>query len=203
MTREAVLDVIRSRASVRLFKSEPVPMDIIMRVLEAGVRAPTAGGGEQWFFVVVTSEEKRRRIHSLLRRAHELYATRVLREPLPEAKVRRWLQRIDEGQYYAPVYVAGYVDMRRRLCSEEYVGVERLWAHHSVAAALENMVLAAWGLGLGAVWLGVPLLMVEEFNRVLEPPEGLELVGVLALGYPAEDVKPRPRRPLSEVVKVL
>ncbi|MGC8982928.1 MAG: nitroreductase family protein [Desulfurococcaceae archaeon] len=192
-----------SRCSVRWFKQDPVPREVLLRVLEAGIRAPTAGGGEQWFFVVVESEEKRREVHRLLKKAHELYARHVVSPPLPEHVVLKWVSRIEQGMYYAPVYVAAYLDLRKRMYGEEYREYEKLMAIQSLSAALENMVLAAWSMGLGSVWLGVPLLLRDEFDKLLEPPPGCELQAVLALGYPAEEPRPRKRKPLSEVYKVV
>ncbi|MEM0320766.1 MAG: hypothetical protein QXS67_05080 [Candidatus Nezhaarchaeales archaeon] len=53
------------------------------------------------------------------------------------------------------------------------------------------------------MWLGVPLLLKSEFDRVLNPPEGLELQAVITVGYPAETPTPRKRKPLSEVYHVV
>ncbi len=190
----SVLEAIESRASVRFFKPDPVPREIIERIIEAGIRAPTAGGGEQWFFIVVTDESLRRRIHELLKEAHRIYAERVLRKPLPKEKVEKWLRYIESGEYLAPLYIAAYIDLRERLYSDEYEEFEKLMAIHSLCAAIENMILAAHSLGLGAVWLGVPLLMRERFDELLKPPEGCELQAIIAMGYPAEEVRPRRRR---------
>ncbi len=194
------LELIRSRASVRFFKPDPIPRDVLEKILEAGTRAPTAGGAEQWLFIVVESEEKRKELHELIKKAHILYATRVKRDTYPKEKLEKFIKRMEEGMYFAPVYVAAYIDMRRRFCSDEYIELEKLMAHQSLAAAIENMIITAWSFGVGSVWLGVPLLMRKEFDRVLEPPEGTELAAVIAFGYPAQDVKPKRRKPLSEVV---
>ena len=193
-----------SRRSIRRFRHDPIPRELIEKILEAGIRAPTAGGGEQWFFIAITDEAKRREIHKLLVEAHKKYAAEVLRSPMPKEKIEKWFKRMEEeGMYYAPLYVAAYLDLRRRLYRDEYSELERLWAVHSVSAAIENMLLAAHALGLGAVWLGVPLLMKEEFDRVLQPPAGCELQGIIAIGYPAEEPRPRPRKNLSEVVQIM
>jgi len=195
---EELLNVILSRRSIRRFKPDPVPDDLVEKILEAGIRAPTAGGCEQWLFIVVKSEEKRRRIHELLLEAHRKYAVEVT--GMPFDKVEKWMTRIREGMYFAPLYIAAYLDLRRRCFTEAYRDYEKLEALKSLSAAVENIILTAHAFGLGAVWLGVPVLMADEFNRVLEPPPGAELHSIIALGYPAEEPRPRPRRPLSEVV---
>ena len=199
----SVKEVIFSRSSVRVFRPDPLPANVVREILEAGLRAPVAGGVEKWFFIVVTSEEKRRGIHELLKKAHVIYATEVLREPYPEESVRKWVRRMEAGMYYAPTYIAGYVDLRDPRHRKEYVDEERIFLHQTIAAAFQNMILMAWSLGIGSVWLGVPLFMKEEFNKILEPPKGLELAGILALGYPTEKPKPKPRKPPEQVVKYI
>lgn len=193
MAQKILLDVVDTRVSVRLFKQAPIPVEVLRQIVEAGIRAPTAGGGEEWFFIIVLSEEKRRKIHELLVEAHILYAEKVLRNPLPPEKVEKWRKSVLEGMYYAPAYIASYIDLRNPLYRDECRELERLWAHQSLASAFENMMLVAWSRGIGSVWLGVPLLLREEFDRVLQPPKGLELAGILALGYPARSIRPRTR----------
>ncbi len=203
MRCDCFLETVLSRSSVRWFRNDPIPDDVLLKIIEAGVRAPNAGNNEQWFFVVVRDSGLRSRVHELLLEAHEFYATRALKNPLPPDKVGKWVQRIRDGMYLAPAYVAGYVDLRKTTHVEGFFEEERVFAIQSVAAALENMILVAHSLGLGAVWLGVPLLLKSKFDEVLKPPEGCELQGIIALGYPAETPKARPRKPLSEVVKLI
>lgn len=203
MSCNCFFETVLSRSSVRWFKSDSISDDVLLKILEAGVRAPNAGGSEQWFFIVVRDPEVRRKLHSLLLEAHEFYATRALKTPLPPDKAGKWIQRIREGMYLAPTYIAGYVDLRRTTHVEELLEIEKVFATQSVAAALENMLLVAHSFGLGAVWLGVPLLLKDKFDELLKPPEGCDLQGIIALGYPAEPLKARPRRPLSEVVRFI
>jgi nitroreductase len=196
-------EVVGSRASVRRFRPDPVPDEAIRRILWAATRAPTAGGRENWFFVVVKSEEARREVHRLLIEAHLRYAVEVAR--MSPERVERWRRAMEGGMYLAPVYVAFYMDLGKLTSggSRDINDAEFLMEVQSIAAAMENAVLAAWSLGIGSVWLGVPLLMEEEFNRVLKPPPGYKLMGMLALGYPAEEVKPRNRKPVESVTAVV
>lgn len=67
-------------------------------------------------------------------------------------------------------------------------------------AAIQNMLLAAHGIGLGAVWLGEILNRKDEVCRILEAPESMELMAVIAVGHPAPgDSKPGVRRDISEI----
>ena len=192
-------ELVGSRASVRRFRPDPVPDEAVRKILWAATRAPTAGGRENWFFVVVKSDEARREVHRLLVEAHLRYAAQVVR--MPSERIERWRKAMEGGMYVAPLYIAFYMDLGRLTSggSRDVNDPEFLMEVQSVAAAMENAVLAAWSLGIGSVWLGVPLLMEEEFNKVLKPPPGYKLMGMLALGYPAEEVKPRSRKPVESV----
>ena len=70
----------------------------------------------------------------------------------------------------------------------------------AVGACIQNMLLAAHALGLGAVWVGEILNRREQAESALGLGPGLELMAVVAVGRPAEDPAPRPRRPLEELV---
>ncbi len=199
-----VIEILKFRASVRWFKPDPVPREILEQLIEVAIRAPTAGGGEQWFFIVVTDDNLRRKIHELLKKAHRIYAEKVLREPLPSEKLSKWMKLIDEGEYFAPAYIAAYIDLRNRLYKDEYYEFERIMAIQNLSAAIENILVAAHSLGLGAVWLGVPLLIKDEFDELLKPPKGCELQAIIAVGYPSREVKPRKRfKELNEVTRFL
>ncbi len=201
---DCLYDAVLSRVSVRVFRDEDIPEDILMKVLRAGIQAPTAAGAEQWFFIVVKDREKRLAIHKLLLEAHRFYAVKALREPLPEDKIEKWMKRIECGMYLAPVYIAAYIDLRDRVLRDEYFEIEKIMAIQSLSAAIENMLLVAHSMGLGGVWLGVPVFMKRKFDEVLEPPPSCDLQAIVAIGYPAEEVKPRKRRKSIEfVVKFL
>ncbi|KAF5424438.1 MAG: Nitroreductase [Candidatus Methanomarinus sp.] len=67
-------------------------------------------------------------------------------------------------------------------------------------AAIENMLLAAHGMGLGAVWLGEILNKKEDVNHILEVPDSFELMAVIAIGHAVSDIShPKGRRELSEI----
>ncbi len=200
---EEFLNVILSRSSIRWFKQDTIPDEVVNKILECGLRAPNAGGSEPWFFIVVKNYELRVKIHKLLLEAHRVYGISALKNPIPYDKVDKWLRRISEGMYYAPIYIAAYADLRRRTHKEELAHIEMVFITQSVAAAIENIILAAHALGVGAVWLGVPLLIQDEFNKLLNPPEGCELQSIIALGYPSEPHRTRPRRSIGEVVRVI
>lgn len=198
-----LLDVVESRTSVRKFKLDPIPDEVIQRVLWSAIRAPTAGGRENWFFVIVKSAEVRVEIHKLLIEAHIKYARDIAK--MPPERIEKWRKLMEEGMYLAPLYIAVFIDLnrlssrgRRDACDAEFI-----MEIQSAAAAMENAILTAWSFGVGSVWLGAPLLIGEKFRDLLGLPPEYELMGILALGYPLEPSPPRRRKPLESVSKVI
>lgn len=192
-------EIIRQRSSVRLFKETPIDADSMKSILEAALRAPTAGGAEAWFFAVVESDEMRKRLHQLLLNAHRVYFTRLLTKAWTEEKFESWVAGSGGEYYFAPLYVVVFADLRERIYNDH--SIEEFWAHQSCAAAVENMLLTACDLGIGSCWFGVSLLLEAELKKmlVMDDPD-LRLSAVVGFGYPRSETKPRSRRKGLEAV---
>jgi len=197
------IEAINGRTMVREYSDKGLTRADLDIILGAGIRAPTAAGNEQWYFVVVESPEMGERLYRLLIEAQKKYFSKMLKKPRTKEQIDKWVTSAERGAYKAPLYVAVFVDLRERFCTVPEV--EELWAHHSIAAVIENMLLAAWGKGIGGCWFGVPLLMEDEFYRLLGvEKDGLELAAVLGFGHPKCEAKPRERKKkLGDVVRVL
>ncbi len=102
------------------------------------------------------------------------------------------LTRYGEIIRRAPVVIAVFVD-REAMYHE-------VKDHQAMGACLQNMLLAAHALGLGAVWLGEILKNAEEVRKTLELPENLDLMAVVALGHPKHRRQTSSRKPLEEVI---
>jgi nitroreductase len=159
---------IRGRRSVRRWKDQAVPRELIVRALEAARWAPSAVNRQPWHFVVVTEAE---------RRAALAQATAVAGIAL--------MRHVTQ----APVLVA--------LCGDEKRSPA--WYVHDCCLASENLMLAAHALGLGTCWVGA--FDEGKVAQALGIPEGIRVVGLITLGYPAQkESAPTPRVPLDEVV---
>lgn len=188
-----LFDAIDKRTMIRSFKDAPISKSDRVRILEAGIRAPNAGGNEQWAFVLIDSDIKKARLLDQLKCAQTVYFTEAMKKAWTKERVDRWFASSDNDLYKAPLYIAILIDLRERVYTRQ--AVEELWAHHSAAAAAENMLLAAWGLGIGGCWFGVPLLMESAFNELLGiDGKGLRIAAILAFGHPKELAAPRKRR---------
>jgi F420 biosynthesis protein FbiB-like protein len=194
------LDWIFERRSVRRFRPDPVPPEVVERILNAATRAPSAHNRQPWRFAVVASAEAKGRLAEGMGREfrRDLLADGL--DPAEvEAQVERSRQRITQAQVDILVCLDQaemdtYPDERRRQ-AEYLMGVQ------SAAMAGENLLLAAHAEGLGGVWMCAPLFSQESARRSLNLPAGWEPQGLILLGYPAKIPEPRGRRPLDEVAR--
>lgn len=194
---------METRVSVRRFKQDPIPDEVVKKIVWAATRAPTAGGRENWLFVAIKSDELRKGVHKLLVEAHVRYARDIAR--MSSDRIEKWRKLMEEGMYLAPLYVAVYIDLSK-LSGEgerDSSDAEFVMEVQSAAAAIENAILAAWNFGVGSVWLGAPLLVEEKLRELLGIPPNYKLMGIIALGYPLETPSPRRRKPLDEVLKIV
>ncbi|MCC3655152.1 nicotinate-nucleotide--dimethylbenzimidazole phosphoribosyltransferase [Streptomyces sp. S07_1.15] len=200
--REAVLRVMRERRDIRNgFREDPVPHDVLLRVLEAAHHAPSVGHSQPWDFVVIRSAETRRAMHELAVRQREAYA-----KSLPKARAKQFKELKIEAILDTPVNIVVTADPTRGGRHTLGRHTQPQMAPYSSALAVENLWLAARAEGLGVGW--VSFFDEREMVRVLGLPEHLEVVAYLCVGYvdefPAEPELAQAgwskRRPLSWVV---
>ncbi|RLG49637.1 MAG: hypothetical protein DRO00_09755, partial [Thermoproteota archaeon] len=151
-----LFDAINERRSVRWFKQDPLDKSIIRKILEAAIRAPTAMAMEQWFFIVVKDEGMCKKIWELLKKSHIYYYTKAREgsDSIDLRVLKKLQERLDQGMYRAPIYVAAFLKLSNKGLKKDYSDIEELWGVESVSAALENISLAATALGLGTCWIG-------------------------------------------------
>ncbi|MEU7296771.1 nicotinate-nucleotide--dimethylbenzimidazole phosphoribosyltransferase [Streptomyces exfoliatus] len=200
--REAVLRVMRERRDIRNgFRSDPIPHEVLLRVLEAAHTAPSVGHSQPWDFVVIRSAETRQAMHELAQRQREAYA-----KSLPKARAKQFKELKIEAILDTPVNIVVTADPTRggRHTLGRYTQPQM--APYSSALAVENLWLAARAEGLGVGW--VSFFDEREMVRTLGLPEHLEVVAYLCVGY-VDEFPEEPelmqagwskRRPLSWVV---
>ncbi|MEU6808760.1 nicotinate-nucleotide--dimethylbenzimidazole phosphoribosyltransferase [Streptomyces sp. NPDC046831] len=200
--REAVLKVMRERRDIRNgFRSDPIPHEVLLRVLEAAHTAPSVGHSQPWDFVVIRSAETRQAMHELAMRQREAYA-----KSLPKGRAKQFKELKIEAILDTPVNIVVTADPTRGGRHTLGRHTQPQMAPYSSALAVENLWLAARAEGLGVGW--VSFFDEREMVRVLGLPEHLEVVAYLCVGY-VDEFPDEPelmqagwskRRPLSWVV---
>lgn len=207
-----LFDSIQGRKSIRRFKQTPVPDEDIKKILDAGRRAPSANNIQPWSFIVV----KNRTVLQMMADA----ARQMIDRMIPYAESEKQAQRLAayKGTYYtffenAPVVITvimeGYdagtdrVLAKMGYSSEDIKRLRPLPGLQSVAAAIENMLLAIHALGYGSCWMTGPLVAQEAFEKLLGFGKEKSIAALLPVGVPDENPPARPRKPLEEIVRVI
>ena len=180
-----LIDAIKGRRSIREFKPNPLPREIIEDIIEAGNWAPSAKNGHQWRFTVLTGKAKDD-YNKMFRETLDGFIEKHGRE---EAGSAPWTLEIMEK---APVLLIVWNSNEYGWPSEE----------HSVAAAMQNVCLRAYDLGLGSLWIGDVFYAYPETCAYFGK-EKWKLSGAISLGYPAVEGKIPKKKTLSEIAEFL
>jgi len=178
---EELLEVIKSRRSIREYTTKAVPEEHIRLILEAARWAPSGANTQPWEFIIIRDPAIKERIRTLMvegyRRAKELY-------PLFPWDAMPWLP---DCKYLSdvPVIIAVVGDPRKK---RVYPGRNDEIFCSSTAAAIMNMLLMATALGLGTVWLTHSLVPEEDLKRALNIPPELRLMSLIPVGYPPKPI---------------
>jgi nitroreductase len=206
------LRALTSRRSIRAFKKQVPPQNIIRKCLEAAIWAPSASNQQPWEFIVLTGNALEKVNALILEHFAERMKESTAFDNVPEDLARRQQEifsalmeagaaaDIEANDFFlkslrffdAPVGV--YFVTRKRPDNQYLL---------STAAALENFLLAAHAQGLGTCWLTIAVVCEEDLKKHLGISDDRELLGGVAIGYPAAgsalNTFTRTRVPVDEV----
>lgn len=183
-----LMDAILQRRSVRKYESTPIPDAVLEELLTAGLYAPSAVNRQPWYFVVIRSKEQMDKLIETMD-----YVSRSI-EPNLKRRFERHPEVVKDTTAFvrrlggAPVCILAF-----RLKPDDVD--DALSTTQSVAAAIENILLAATDKGLGSCWLTAPVeaRVGEQIRETFAPDKGA-LVAMVTLGYPAQTPVLPPRR---------
>ena len=193
-----LFEIIRTTRSMRRLKSDPLPSELVRKILEAGVCAPSGGNMQRWRFLVIRDPKVKETVGALYKRAWDEQVAPRYRagEPAPGMSRERFLRLLDAAEYLAahiheaPVWIVP--------CLEG--GTPMRTSGSSIYPAVQNMLLAARALGLGATLTTLHLQFEQEAEAALGLPPGVHSYALLPLGYPMGRFGPVRRVPLADVV---
>jgi coenzyme F420-0:L-glutamate ligase/coenzyme F420-1:gamma-L-glutamate ligase len=193
-----IQDTLFQRRSIRRYRAEVVPHELIEAVLEAAIWAPSAHNRQPWRFAVVETQAQKEQLAQAMgvRLRRDLQADGLSPE-LIEADAGRSYSRITN----APVVIVlclSMVDMDV-YTDEKRSRNEYIMAVQSVAMAGQNILLAAHDIGLSACWMCAPLFCSDVVKDALSLPDDWQPQALLTMGYPAE-TREKTRKPLEASV---
>ena len=177
-------EAIKERRSIRKFKKVPIAKELMEKIFEVALWAPSGMNRQNWKFYVVAGEPKEElvRICSGSIQNLEPYLKKIFTEkPKVVKATRSFFQKLGD----APVVVCAYF---------EPSNLKDATGYQNVSAAIQNLLLVAHSEGLGSCWMTGPVYVAPEINRFLGVDD-LNLVAVIPMGYPDETPRVPPRRP--------
>lgn len=192
---QTFLERVRTRRSVRAFSTDPIPLDVVERCIEAAAQAPSGANKQPWTFVLVTDPEVKRSIRVAAEKEEAaFYGGRASERWLDDLKP---LNTGPEKPFLeeAPALIAVFAQRHG-----SKVGDRHYYVSESVGIAVGILLAALHDAGLGTLThTPSPMRFLSE---VLERPKGEQAYVLIPVGYPAEDctVPAIDRKPLSEVL---
>ncbi|MBV9709980.1 MAG: nitroreductase family protein [Ktedonobacteraceae bacterium] len=191
--------LLRSRRSVRKYQSRPVARELLERILEAARWAPSPHGRQPWRFVVLTRQELKKH---LAERMGENWRSNLEMDGQSSEVVDIRLEKSMQRILTAPALIIPclYLEDMDRYPDEKRQADETTMAVQSLGAAIQNMLLMAYDLGLDSGWMCAPLFCPEVVCAALDLDERLIPHALITVGYAAADPQRRERLPLDRLI---
>ena len=194
---DALLKIIRERRSIRVFKPDPVPDELIQKILEAGRWAPSGANGQPWELVVVRDKEKRGKLAEILQDMGKWE-----RENEPKfVEPGHVVFPINSFTYTmtVPVFIIIVVDSKlKKISIQVGDGSDDRIYRQSIGHLIQNMWLMTQALGLATVDVTVRNVQ-ERIKKLFGIPDWLEVSDILPIGYP-DQKRTKDRRALEAFV---
>lgn len=195
MDYEGMLDLVKTRRSIRTFTEDPIADDLIEKIIESARWAPSGANSQPWEFVVIRAQETKDAMAEVVRDMMELGHKAELTRP-PELRWPSAARPVTEPAFKkAPVIILVCGDPRVSKSFPLLAYLDRGQSHFisGLASAFLYMTLAASSLGLGCHWVsqvgnGYCSAMVKDLLGI---PEDFVIYDMLCLGYPAVEATPR------------
>lgn len=191
--------VVRGRRSVRYYQEREVSRQLIEEVIEAARWAPSPHGRQPWRFVVLTRPDLKERLADAM---GATWRANLAMDHEPEEIINNRLVASRHRLLHAPVLIIPclylqeldvYPDAQRQQA-------ETIMAIQSLGAAVENLMLAAWSLGLDSGWMCAPLFCPEIVVQALDLDPALTPHALITLGYLGRESKRREHRPIEKLI---
>lgn len=198
-----LVEAMTTQRAVRRLLPDPVDPAIVERCIELALEAPTGSNGQNWEFVVVTDRATKAKLQAQYRRAWSLYGglgERVRGDDPQTARILRSVRWQVEHFTDIPVLVVACLRGGSKVPYVPMPAVAASSHYGSIYPSVQNLLLAARAVGLGASLITLPLWSVTVARRILGLPLSVEPCCIVPLGWPIGRYGAKARRPVDEVV---
>jgi nitroreductase len=200
--REAMM----TQRAVRRVHPDPVDDAVVLKCIELALRAPTGANGQNWEFIVVKDRHVKAKLARRYRLAWSIYHRAVIRRIAARdesmAKTARAVQWQVDHFADVPVLVVACLRLGAREGRVPYLPMPQAVAtgyFGSIYPSVQNLLLAARAMGLGACLITLPLWSVTSARRILNLPLSVTPCCIVPLGWPRGRYGPTTRKPVEQV----
>jgi nitroreductase len=192
-------EAMESQRAIRRLKPDPVDDALVLRLIELALKAPTGSNAQNWEFVVVKDPAVKARLARRNRQAWRLYGGLGRRLVRGDAKMGRILDAVQwQADHFEEIPVLVVACLKGLRPWFPPVAVTSFYG--SIYPSVQNLLLAARAVNLGAALITLPLWSHFSVRRILGLPWNVTPCAVVPLGWPRGRYGPTTRRPVREVV---
>ncbi|MCH9735102.1 MAG: nitroreductase family protein [Actinomycetia bacterium] len=202
-----LVEAMMTQRAIRRVLPDPVDDEIVLKCIELALRAPTGGNGQNWEFIIVKDRRIKKKLARRYRLAWRVFHRASIRDIASYDEEMAKSVRAIEWQidHFAdiPVLVVACLRLSAREGRIPYVPMPHAAVSGffgSIYPSVQNLLLAARSMGLGASLITLPLWNLTSARRVLKLPTSVTPCCVVPLGWPRGRYGPTTRRPVDEVV---
>ncbi len=206
-----LIEAIKKRRSIRKFKSDEIPKEDIYDIIRAATLAPSAHNKQMWRFIAISNKEVLKEMkRAIVKEIEEISSWPEVKEAETKIKgMRVYSTFFAKAPLVFAVLVKPYHSMVDELLKLERLKkgqVELLRSHveiQSVAAAVENLLLAATEKGYGTCWMCGPLIAVSALEKILQVKKPCKLMALVPMGIPNQELKSKTVKKIDEVLEFI
>ena len=190
-----VIEAMDTCSAARYLKPDPVPQDLIERVIYAATRASSPGNSQHWDFIVVRSPEAKRKIRDLLVPRFKAMGVGVPTTGTVTSRMMAGAMHLAETLNEVPaiIFICGPVAYPAKAPMEQFV-----WS--ALYPAAQNLIVAARSLCLGTTFTTFNMFMESELRGLLGIPQDIKFGVMIPIGWPQNDFVKVKRKPISKVI---
>ena len=201
-----LLDAMMTQRAVRRVLPDPVDDAVVLKCIELALQAPTGANGQNWEFIVVKDDRIKKKLAKRYRQVWSIYyramIKRVAARDESMAKIARAVQWQVDHFTDIPVLVVACLRLGARDGKLPLVPLPHAAEsgyYGSIYPSVQNLLLAARAMGLGASLITLPLWSVGSARRILKLPHSVTPCCIVPLGWPRGRYGPTTRKPVAEV----
>ena len=191
-----VIEAMDTCTAMRYFKPDPVPKEVIEKLIYAATRASNPGNSQGWAFLVIDDPETKRVVgEKVLEGMAPFFAARPQGQDAVEERMLVGAEHLAKNFANVPAWIVG---MARKVYPPH--DPQESFMHSTIYPAAQNLIVAARSLGVGTCFTTFPGHAEPEIRELCNVPDDLHMFVYIAVGYPERRFMPVKRKPIDDVL---